>query len=72
VPLATEHRSWRAASGSFCSRTIPASLTPDESERKLMLAHLRYDETFVKRDGAWRFAERNLYVDWIETKPSHR
>jgi hypothetical protein len=50
---------------------IPASSTPDESERKLMLAHLRYDETFVKRDGAWRFAERNLYVDWIETKPSH-
>jgi len=28
-----------------------------------MLAHLRYDDTFVKRDGAWLFEERNLYVD---------
>jgi SnoaL-like protein len=27
--------------------------------------------TFVRLDGAWLFAERNLYVDWIETKPSH-
>jgi hypothetical protein len=35
-----------------------------------MLAHLRYDDTFVKVDGAWLFAKRNLYVDWIETKPS--
>lgn len=36
-----------------------------------MLAHLRYRDTFTKIDGAWLFAERNLYVDWIETKPSH-
>ena len=26
----------------------------------------RYGDTFVKKDGAWLFAERNLYVDWIE------
>ena len=30
-----------------------------------------YGDTFLKADGAWLFAERNLYVDWIETKPSH-
>jgi len=28
-----------------------------------MLASLRYLETFVKKDGAWLFAERLLYID---------
>jgi hypothetical protein len=35
-----------------------------------MVAHLRYDDAFVKVDGAWMFAERKLYVDWTETRPS--
>jgi hypothetical protein len=39
-----------------------------QSARSRLAAHLRYDETFVKLDGAWLFAERKLYVDWIETK----
>ena len=30
-------------------------------ERKLMLAFLRYGDTFVKVGDAWLFAERNLY-----------
>jgi len=29
---------------------------------------LRYYGTFVKIDGAWLFAERLLYVDWIEER----
>jgi hypothetical protein len=33
-----------------------------------MIAALRYADTFVKKDGAWLFAERNLYVDWIEER----
>jgi hypothetical protein len=33
-----------------------------------MIAALRYDDTFVKKDGAWLFAERKLYVDWIEER----
>ena len=33
-----------------------------------MIATLRYHDTFVKIDGAWRFAERRLYVDWIEER----
>jgi hypothetical protein len=36
-----------------------------------MIAWLRYRDTFVKLDRAWLFAERNLYVDWTETRPSH-
>jgi len=35
-----------------------------------MLGYLRYHDTFAKANGAWLFAERNLYVDWIETRPS--
>jgi len=39
-----------------------------DGERKLMIAALRYQDTFVKADGTWRFAERRLYVRWIETR----
>jgi hypothetical protein len=37
--------------------------------RRLMIAALRYTDTFVKMDGTWLFAERHLYVDWIEEHP---
>jgi hypothetical protein len=33
-----------------------------------MLASLRYLDTFAKMDGAWLFAERRLYVDWLEER----
>jgi hypothetical protein len=32
------------------------------------VASLRYLDTFAKRDGAWLFAERKLYVDWLEER----
>ena len=37
-------------------------------KRRLMVASLRYRDTFVKMDGAWLFAERLLYVDWLEER----
>ena len=37
-------------------------------KRQLMIAALRYYDTFVKEDGEWLFAERLLYVDWIEDR----
>ena len=33
-------------------------------ERRLMVASLRYLDTFLKVDENWLFAERRLYVDW--------
>ncbi len=39
-----------------------------DGKRRLMLASLRYLDTFVKIDGAWLFAERLLYVDWLEER----
>ena len=43
-------------------------LTVDGGKRRLMIAALRYYDTFAKMDGAWLFAERLLYVDWIEER----
>jgi ketosteroid isomerase-like protein len=43
-------------------------LTVEGGKRRLMVAALRYADTFVKADGAWLFAERLLYVDWIEER----
>jgi hypothetical protein len=43
-------------------------LTVDGEKPQLMIAALRYYDTFVKVDGAWLFAERLLYVDWIEER----
>jgi hypothetical protein len=57
----------RARGESYC---IAHHLFTDQGQRKLMVAWLRYGDTFVKVDGAWLFAERNLYVDWTETRPS--
>jgi hypothetical protein len=43
-------------------------VTVEGGKRSLMLASLRYLDTFVKMDGAWLFAERLLYVDWLEER----
>jgi hypothetical protein len=39
-----------------------------DGERRLMIAAIRYQDTFAKADGTWRFAERRLYVGWTETR----
>jgi hypothetical protein len=43
-------------------------VTLEGGKRRLMLASLRYLDTFVKTDGSWLFAERRLYVDWMEER----
>lgn len=43
-------------------------LTIDGVKQQLMIAALRYYDTFDKLDGAWLFSERLLYVDWIEVR----
>jgi SnoaL-like domain len=58
----------RATGESYC---IAHHLFSDDGGRKLMVAWLRYGDTFVKVDGAWLFAARELYVDWAETRESH-
>ena len=43
-------------------------VTVKGANRRLMLASLRYYDTFVKLDDAWLFAERLLYVDWVDER----
>ena len=43
-------------------------VTIDGGKRRLMVASLRYLDTFVRVDGAWLFSERRLYVDWLENR----
>jgi hypothetical protein len=57
----------RATGESYC---IAHHLFTEAGERRLMVAFLRYHDTFVKRDAGWWFAERLLYVDWTETRRS--
>jgi hypothetical protein len=44
-------------------------VTVDRGTRRLMVASLRYLDTFVKIDGEWLFSERRLYVDWVDERP---
>jgi hypothetical protein len=55
----------RATGEAYC---MAHHITVDGGNRRLMLASLRYLDTFVKMDGAWLFAERRLYVDWMEER----
>ena len=55
----------RATGEAYC---LAHHLTVDGHDRRLMLASLRYLDTFEKIDGAWLFAERRLYVDWVEER----
>ena len=55
----------RATGEVYC---LAHHVTIDSGKRHLMLAALRYLDTFVKLDGAWLFAERRLYVDWLEER----
>jgi hypothetical protein len=43
-------------------------LTVDGAKRRLMIAALRYSDSFVKINGSWLFSERLLYVDWLEER----
>ncbi len=48
--------------------TLAHHLTVDGGKRRLMVASLRYSDIFVKKGGEWLFAERRLYVDWLEER----
>jgi ketosteroid isomerase-like protein len=52
----------RGTGETYC---MPHHLTIDGKNRRLLIAALRYSDTFVKMDDAWLFAERKLYVDWL-------
>jgi len=56
----------RATGEAYC---LAHHVTVDAGKRSLMVASLRYLDTFVKIGGSWLFAERLLYVDWVDERP---
>ena len=51
------------------SYTIAHHVFTEDTDRKIMIASLRYLDTFAKIDERWFFAERKLILDWSETRP---
>ena len=42
--------------------------TITDGVQKLMIANIKYHDSFAKQNGKWLFAERKLMVDWIENR----
>ena len=55
----------RASGVTYC---LVHELTVDETAQNLMIAALRYLDSFVKRDGKWFIRQRQVLVDWTETR----
>ena len=55
----------RATGEAYC---LAHHVTVESGKRRLMVASLRYSDIFVKKGGEWLFAERRLYVDWLEER----
>ena len=55
----------RATGEAYC---LAHHVMADAGKRRLMIASLRYLDTFAKIDEVWLFAERLLYVDWLEER----
>ena len=56
----------RATGEAYC---LAHHVTVKDGKRRLMVASLRYGDTFTKATGTWLFAERLLYVDWVDERP---
>ena len=56
----------RASGEAYC---IAHHVFSEDGDRKIMVAYLRYLDSFVKHAGSWLFAERNLYLEFSDTRP---
>jgi hypothetical protein len=55
----------RAVGETYC---IAHHVLSADGERRIMLAYLRYLDTFARHGSAWLFAERNLYLEFSDTR----
>jgi ketosteroid isomerase-like protein len=55
----------RASGVAYC---LAHHVKVDGSARSLMIAAIRYLDTYVKQNGMWFFSQRKLMVDWTETR----
>ena len=42
----------------------------EDGQRMLKVLSIRYYDSFRRTDGVWLFAERQLIIDWSDTRPS--
>jgi hypothetical protein len=56
----------RATGEVYC--IAPHVFSENGAARQIMLAYLRYLDTYVKQSGAWLFTERNLYLEFSDTQ----
>jgi SnoaL-like domain len=52
------------------THTLAHHLLDAEEGRILLVMYIRYEDSFIKRDGTWRFAERKLHIDWTDSRRS--
>jgi ketosteroid isomerase-like protein len=57
----------RATGEAYC---LAHHVSTAAGQRTLMIASIRYLDTYAKQHGSWYFAERKLMVDWTETRSS--
>lgn len=57
----------RATAETYC---LAHHLWVEDGQRTLMVMSIRYFDRFVRQDGEWLFAERQLIADWTDKRPS--
>jgi hypothetical protein len=57
----------RATGESYC---LAHHIWNEDGQRTLLVISIRYLDKFVRQDGSWRFAERQLITDWTDQRPS--
>jgi SnoaL-like domain len=50
------------------SYTLAHHVSTEAGRRRIMIASIRYLDIFEKIEGSWYIAERNLILDWSETR----
>ena len=55
----------RASAVTYC---LVHELIVDHTARSLMIAAIRYLDSFVKKDGKWFIRQRQVLIDWTETR----
>jgi hypothetical protein len=51
------------------SYTIAHHVSTEDGTLMMMVAWLRYLDTFIKIDQTWYIAERHIILEWSETRP---
>jgi hypothetical protein len=52
---------------SYC---MAHQLWEENGQRKLQILAIRYSDKFIRKGDVWFFKERNLIIDWTDTRPS--